>query len=92
MKSDLPQSVKVCLWSCDTDKIDLNNENDRHLIVHQVLDRGTHEAVVWLFTNFTKTEMAECVQESAASDWGKKSLNHWPLVFGVAPKKQMRFA
>lgn len=91
MKSNLPQAVKACLWSYDTEQIDLNLPNHRTLVIVNVLDRGTNEAVVWLRATFSETEISEVIVKSSASDWSKKSLALWSLVFNAYPAKVGRF-
>ena len=91
-ESTLPQSVKVCLWSYDTDKIDLSNADDRYRIVMNVLNRGTMEAVQWLWNNFNEKEIADIIQQSCASEWNKQSLKFWSLIYKTSPLKVSRFA
>jgi hypothetical protein len=92
MKYDLPQSVKVCLWSYDTDKIDLSMPDHRLLIIKNILNTGTTPAILWLFDNFTREEISSVIEHSNVSEWNKKSLSLWSLVFGIYPLKQTRFA
>ena len=92
MKNELPQAVKACLWSYHTDEVDILNPTHRMLIIKNVLDRGTSEAIEWLFSTYSKAEIAQTIEASSASDWNRKSLSLWALVFNTAPKKQGRFA
>ena len=92
MKSQLPQSVKACLWSYDTDKIDLSNSDDRFRIVINVLNRGTMEAVEWLWINFNEKEIADTIQKSYESEWNRPSLKLWSLIYKTLPLKASRFA
>lgn len=92
MKYDLPESVKMCLWSYDTDKIDLSISDHRILIIKNILNIGTTSAVTWLFDNFTKEEISSVIHNSNVSEWNKKSLSLWSLVFNINPLKQTRFA
>ncbi len=92
MKSELPQSVKACLWSYDTNALDLANSDHRSIIIHNVLDIGTMDAVFWLVKNFTQSEIVEHIKNSSSSDWSKKSLSLWSLIFNVSPAKVGRFA
>ncbi len=91
MKYDLPDSVKVCLWSYDTDKIDLSLPDHRLLIIKNILNMGTTYAVTWLFDNFTKEEISTAIHNSNVSEWNKKSLSLWSLVFDSSPIKKTRF-
>ncbi len=91
MKPELPQSVKVCLWSYDTDKIDFSNSQDRYRIIMNVLNRGTMEAVQWLWQNFSEKEIADTIQESYESEWNKASLKLWSLIYKTSPVRSSRF-
>lgn len=92
MKIDLPQSVKACLWSYDTNKINLSLSDHRLLIIKNILNTGTASAVSWLFENFTRNEISTVIYNSNVSEWNKKSLSLWSLVFNINPLKKTRFA
>jgi hypothetical protein len=89
MNTELPQSVKFSLWSYDTDKIDLKLPDYRSRII---LNRGTSEAVSWLMGNFSKKEISEVIQTSVTSEWNKKSLSLWSMIFKTYPARLGRFA
>ena len=91
MKTVFPQAVQACLWSYNTDLVDLSVSDHRKLIIHNVLDRGTNEAVLWLRMIFPEKEIIEAITQSSISDWSKKSLALWSLVFNTRPLKQGRF-
>ncbi len=91
MNTELPKVVKACLWSYDTDAIDLSAPTDRVRIIKNILNRGTKDAIDWLMINFTKEEIAETIVKTNASEWNKKSLSLWSLVFRVYPAKEKRF-
>ena len=91
MKPKLPQSVKVCLWSYDTDKVDISNSDDRFRIIINVLNRGTMEAVEWLWKNFSEKEIVNTIQQSYQSEWNKPSLKLWTLIYKTSPLKATRF-
>ncbi len=91
METILPQSVKACLWSYNTDMFDFSLPNHRNLIIHNVLNYGTSEAVTWLRNTFSKTEITQAIVQSSSSDWSKKSLALWSLIFNVNPSKKGRF-
>jgi hypothetical protein len=91
MGNELPQEVKVCLWSYDVDRIDLGNPDHRQRVIENVLNYGTKHAVDWLLARFSKEDIAHAIAQSHAASWNKKSLALWPLVFGVAPSSAARF-
>lgn len=91
MVNELPQFIKACLWSYDTDQINLHSPDHRILIAINILNRGEILAVNWLMKNFTKEELASIIRESSVSEWNKKSLSLWSLVFKAQPIRQSRF-
>jgi len=92
MKTAIPQSVKACLWSYDIDMIDFSLANHRARVIQNVLNRGTSEAIFWIRENFSENEIADVIKKSSVSDWSKKSLALWSLLFNVRPVKQGRFS
>ena len=91
MKIMLPQSVKACLWSYDTEMIDIALPDHQKIVIHNVLDSGTIDAVAWLRATFSETEITKAISSSSRSDWSKKSLSLWSLIYNTAPVKQGRF-
>ena len=92
MKMEIPRFVKACLWSYNTDMIDFSVADHRTRVIQNVLNRGTSDAVSWLREVFSEKEIAEVIEKSNNSDWNKKSLALWSLVFNVRPAKKGRFA
>lgn len=92
MDSKLPQAVKICLWSYDTNKISLSNPDDRFRIIFNVLNYGTKKAVEWLWGNFSEKEIIETIHSSIESEWDRKSLNFWSLIYQASPARKNRFA
>lgn len=92
MNRKLPQAVKICLWSYDTNKISLSNPDDRFRIIFNVLNHGTKKAVEWLWKNFNEKEITETINNSIESEWDRKSLNFWSLIYRASPARKKRFA
>jgi hypothetical protein len=90
MEPEIPQAVKAALWSLDPERTDLRAHKDR--IITNVLNLGTHEALVWLFATYPRQEIAELVAHPRPGEWNRKSLNFWALVFAVEPRVTGRFA
>ena len=86
----LPLAVKLCLWSYDTDKVDISSLDDRFRIVLNILNRGSRQAVEWLWQNFTEEEIKTVINASIASEWNKKSLSFWSQLYNAAPEKNSR--
>jgi hypothetical protein len=92
MKTVFPQAVRACLWSYKIDSIDLYLPDHRARIIHNVLDRGTNEAILWLRQTFSEKEITAVIAQSNISAWSKKSLALWSLIFNTRPTKEGRFA
>ncbi len=88
--NNFPQSVRSCLWSYDIDKMDVRNDKD--IIIFQVLNYGTTEAVGWLFSAYSRPEILDAFVKTIASSWFKRSLVFWETVFGQSPVRKTRFA
>lgn len=89
MRAPLPPSVKAALWSYDTDQLDLARHQER--IITNVLNLGTHDALLWLFKTYSRERIAEAVAHPRPGEWNKRSLNYWSLVFGIEPRATSRF-
>jgi hypothetical protein len=90
MKPQLPDPVKAVLWSFDPDKIDVEVHKER--IITNVLNLGTHAALVWLFATYPRQQIAAVVAHPHPGEWNRKSLNYWALVFGVRSHLPGRFS
>ncbi len=88
----LPQAVKVCLWSYDTNKIDFSIPGHRYITIMNILNRGTMEAVEWMWQNFSEKEIKEIIKKSSESEWSRKSLSFWSQIYDVLPSRKSRFA
>ncbi|MCX6290298.1 MAG: hypothetical protein NT126_00870 [Bacteroidetes bacterium] len=88
----LPKAVQVCLWSYDTDKIDISSPEDRFRVILNVLNRGTMEAVKWLWQTYSKDEIRATITHSIASEWNSKSLSFWSRFYNTSPSRVTRFA
>lgn len=62
------------------------------LIIKQVLNYGAEDATKWLRFTYTPMEIAEVIGDSMKSEWVKKSLALWSLVYGTEPSRVSRFA
>lgn len=88
--NSLPPAVKLCLWSYDTDKVDLSSLADRFLIALNILNRGSRQAVEWLWQNFTEEEIKTVIKASIASEWNMKSLSFWSQLYNVTTGRKSR--
>ena len=91
-KQKLPDAVKACLWSYDTEKMSISDPDHRFRIIMNVLNHGKMEAVEWLWKNVSEEDIKGAIQNSYGSEWNKPSLSLWSLIYGVRPLKSARFA
>jgi len=88
MEENFPQPVRACLWSYDTTALD--TERHKRLIIRNVLNYGTEDAVTWLKQTYSIEELREAVRTSLTSAWSPKSLNYWSIMLDVAPERASR--
>ena len=86
---NLPPDVINALWSYDTDALDL--ERHKKLIIFNVLNYGSDSAVRWLFATYPREACVHVLQNTPQSQWSKKSLNFWSMLFHTAPFQRTRF-
>jgi len=92
MNKALPQEVRACLWSYDVDKMDSSNPDHRTRIIKNVLNIGTQKAIDWLLDKYTADEIKQTLAQSSVSEWDKKSLSLWSIIFATKPARMSRFA
>ncbi len=80
----LPQSVKNVLWSYDINKIDLDLHHK--IIIAQVLNFGSEEAIDWLFQIYGAEKIRTVANRIPLGQWDRKSLALWSLCLGISPK------
>ena len=81
----IPDFLRPFLWSYDIARLD--KEKHKNIIIKNILDFGTGQATDWLRQNYTKKEIRQVIKCSIRSDWSKKSINLWELVYGSHPKE-----
>jgi hypothetical protein len=83
----LPQSVKAVLWSYKLDHIEV--QKHKKIIIFQVLNFGSEEAIQWLFDQYSFAEIEKIAGTIPISQWNKKSLSFWRLVLSINPKNRI---
>lgn len=86
-ENGLPQSVKAVLWSYKLDRIEL--QKHKKIIIFQVLNFGSEEAIRWLFDQYSFVEIEKIANTTPLSQWNKKSLSFWKLVLSINPKDRI---
>ena len=90
MTNQIPKFIEPYLWSYDTSALDITRHKE--LIVTQVLNYGTEQALQWLFITYPYLDIAYIVSHPRPGVWDKKSLNYWALFFQVSPIIKPRFS
>ena len=83
----LPRSVKAVLWSYNIDLIKV--QKDKKIIISQVLNFGSEEAIEWLFRQYGSTLVTKIANTIPLFQWNKKSLSLWRLVLPINPKDRI---
>lgn len=73
----MPQSVKRLFWEYNTDAI--NYESHKDFIIERVLEKGNMEGVVWLFKQYSITEIKQTIFSSC--NISTSTLNFWSNFF-----------
>ncbi len=87
MLSITPQSVKAVLWSYNLDIIEV--QKDKKIIISQVLNFGSEEAIKWLFKQYGYTTIEQVANTIPLFQWNKKSLTLWKIVLSINPKSRI---
>ena len=82
---EIPQFLQPFLWSYDLSRLDIKKH--KNIIIKNILNIGTSQATDWLRMTYSQDEIREAIKHSVQSDWGKKSINLWSLIYNVSPKK-----
>ena len=90
MKAELPQSVKICLWSYDTSKINPRLKTNRHLLIFNCLNYGSENAIKWVHENFSEKHIIAVIKKSYASEWFAGRLKRWAKFYQVLPTWRTR--
>jgi hypothetical protein len=88
MNNQLPQSIKSCLWSYDTDRLDILLNKD--IIIPQVLNYGSWDAVQWLRKVYGDKEIKSKVQNPRRGIWSADVLNFWEQMFKIKIDPEVR--
>ena len=82
-----PQSVKAVLWSYDLNVIEV--QKDKKIIISQVLNFGSEEAIKWLFKQYSFEVVERVANTIPLFQWNKKSLSLWKIILSINPKNRI---
>ncbi|HHE46051.1 MAG TPA: hypothetical protein ENL05_01760 [Candidatus Moranbacteria bacterium] len=81
--------MRPFLWSYDFNRLDL--KKDKKVIIKNILDYGNKLSIDWLKQVYSPEEIKEVIRQTYTSEWSKKSINFWSLIYNVQPKRKSRF-
>ncbi|KKP68444.1 MAG: hypothetical protein UR68_C0016G0004 [Candidatus Roizmanbacteria bacterium GW2011_GWA2_35_19] len=82
-----PQSVKAVLWSYDLNTIEV--QKDKKILISQVLNFGSEEAIKWLFKQYSFEVVEQIANTIPLFQWNKKSLSLWKIILSINPKNRI---
>lgn len=82
----IPEAVRACLWFADSDTIDWEAQQD--LIITQILNRGTWEAVRWAHRHYGEEAIRQVVSHPKRGLWFPQVLQFWSLFFELSLKRE----
>lgn len=88
MKDGIPSFIAPCLWSYDVNEISL--EDDKELIITQVLNYGVWRDIKWLYSVYAEDDIRRVVSEPRRGLWFPRVLNFWETVLGVEISENMK--
>jgi hypothetical protein len=84
----LPKSLQSVLWSYNLNELDL--EEDKELIITQVLNYGSWKELKWLYSIYPEKEIKKVVSHPGRRLWFEKVLNFWEIMLGISIPKKIR--
>lgn len=77
----ITKQLQPFFWETDVTKIDI--EKNKLFIIERILELGDSEAVGWLFSNFTLSDIKKILKKSRRIS--KKSKNYWSIFLENRP-------
>lgn len=74
----IPETFKPYLWSYDFDKLD--KENNKNIIIENVLNYADFKSSTQLFDLYTIDEIKNVLNTTKQNSFNKKSFNFWNVV------------
>ena len=83
----IPTSVRACLWSSNLRQLDWAGQ--RGLVITQVLNRGTLEAVRWIIRLYGMRAIRNVVKNPRRGLWFPSTLQFWLTFFRMSIKPSL---
>ena len=77
----IPDSVLACVWFANPKKFDW--EKQKETVIVQVLNRGTWEALRWVYHCYGEKEIRKAVSNPARGVWFPQTLRFWCCFFHI---------
>lgn len=77
----LPIFLQPYLASYDLSKIDV--EQDKDIIITEILNKGNFEALSWLGKVYTQEEIKQILTSPTKGMWMKSVLSYWLKIFNT---------
>jgi hypothetical protein len=88
MRKKVPNGLQKVLWSYNIESMDL--EEDKELIIQQVLNYGNWEDLRWLYQTYPEMKIRKVVQNPRRGMWFENVLNFWCLMLKIRLPKRVR--
>ncbi len=82
----VPAGIRACLWSYHPSELDL--EEDREIIIAQVLNYGRWRDVQWLFQTYSKETIKSVLKNPSRGSWLPETLNFWLTLWNMSLSKR----
>lgn len=83
----LPKFLQPYLASYDLSQLDV--EQDKELIITEVLNKGNYMALEWLGKNYSGKEIKRVVAVPTRGMWFRSVLGYWQKIFDIKLPKQV---
>lgn len=87
-KNKIPKFLQSVLWSYNINKMGL--EEDKEIIITQVLNYGDWEVLKWLYSVYTENDIKKVVMNPGRGLWFDKVLNFWEKILNIHIPKKIR--
>lgn len=82
----LPKFLQPYLASYDLKRLDV--DEDKKLIITELLNKGDNLALDWISQNYSKEEIKSAVLNPIRGFWLKNVLHYWLFIFSIRMSKQ----
>lgn len=80
----IPNSVLACVWFANPKELDWKTQKE--IVIVQVLNRGTWEALKWIYHHYGEQEIRKVVANPKRGLWFPQALQFWCRYFQITLK------